>query len=57
MPAYLMSRLLMAAWVIFGVTSLVFFLIHWVPGDPAIVKPCARRWVLISRFFANGFHS
>ncbi len=34
MPAYLMSRLLMAAWVIFGVTSLVFFLIHWVPGDP-----------------------
>ncbi len=37
MPAYLMSRLLMAAWVIFGVTSLVFFLIHWVPGDPVEV--------------------
>ncbi len=34
MPAYLISRLLIAAWVIFGVTSLVFFLIHWVPGDP-----------------------
>ncbi len=34
MPAYLISRLLMAVWVIFGVTSLVFFLIHWVPGDP-----------------------
>ncbi len=37
MPAYLMSRLFMAAWVIFGVTSLVFFLIHWVPGDPVEV--------------------
>jgi peptide/nickel transport system permease protein len=34
MPAYLMSRLFMAAWVSFGVTSLVFFLIHWVSGDP-----------------------
>ena len=37
MPAYLISRLLMAAWVLFGVTSLVFFLIHWVPGDPVEV--------------------
>ena len=37
MPAYLISRLFMAAWVIFGVTSLVFFLIHWVPGDPVEV--------------------
>jgi peptide/nickel transport system permease protein len=34
MPAYLISRLFMAVWVIFGVTTLVFFLIHWVPGDP-----------------------
>ena len=37
MPAYLISRLWMAVWVIFGVTSLVFFLIHWVPGDPVEV--------------------
>jgi len=37
MPAYLIARLFMAAWVIFGVTSLVFFLIHWVPGDPVEV--------------------
>ncbi len=37
MPSYLISRLFMAAWVIFGVTSLVFFLIHWVPGDPVEV--------------------
>jgi len=37
MPAYLITRLFMAAWVIFGVTSLVFFLIHWVPGDPVEV--------------------
>lgn len=37
MPAYLISRLFTAAWVIFGVTSLVFFLIHWVPGDPVEV--------------------
>lgn len=34
MLAYLVSRLFMGAWVIFGVASLVFFLIHWVPGDP-----------------------
>jgi peptide/nickel transport system permease protein len=37
MPAYLISRLFMAVWVIFGVTTLVFFLIHWVPGDPVEV--------------------
>ncbi|WP_455235014.1 ABC transporter permease [Thiogranum longum] len=37
MPAYLVSRLLLSAWVIFGVTTLVFFLIHWVPGDPVEV--------------------
>lgn len=37
MPAYLIQRLLMAVWVLFGVSSLVFFLIHWVPGDPVEV--------------------
>jgi peptide/nickel transport system permease protein len=37
MPAYLASRLLNALWVLFGVTTLVFFLIHWVPGDPVAV--------------------
>jgi peptide/nickel transport system permease protein len=37
MPAYLISRLFTATWVIFAVTSLVFFLIHWVPGDPVEV--------------------
>jgi peptide/nickel transport system permease protein len=29
--------LLNALWVLFGVTTLVFFLIHWVPGDPVAV--------------------
>ena len=37
MSAYLIARLFMAVWVIFAVTSLVFFLIHWVPGDPVEV--------------------
>ncbi len=37
MPAYLASRLLNALWVLFGVTTLVFFLVHWVPGDPVAV--------------------
>lgn len=37
MPAYLFSRLLTAIWVLLGVASLVFFLIHWVPGDPVEV--------------------
>lgn len=37
MPAYLLSRLLTAVWVMFGVASLVFFIIHWVPGDPVEV--------------------
>jgi peptide/nickel transport system permease protein len=37
MPAYLISRLFMAVWVLFGATTLVFFLIHWVPGDPVEV--------------------
>jgi peptide/nickel transport system permease protein len=37
MPAYLISRLLTAVWVIFGVASLVFFIIHWVAGDPVEV--------------------
>ena len=37
MPAYLLSRLFTAIWVIFGVASLVFFLIHWIPGDPVEV--------------------
>ena len=37
MPAYLFARLLSAVWVTLGVVSLVFFLIHWVPGDPVEV--------------------
>jgi peptide/nickel transport system permease protein len=37
MPAYLVSRLFGTVWVVFGVASLVFFLIHWVPGDPVEV--------------------
>jgi peptide/nickel transport system permease protein len=37
MPAYLVSRLIGTVWVVFGVVSLVFFLIHWVPGDPVEV--------------------
>jgi len=37
MPAYLVSRFVNALWVLFGVTTLVFFLIHWVPGDPVAV--------------------
>ncbi|HED52154.1 MAG TPA: ABC transporter permease [Gammaproteobacteria bacterium] len=37
MPVYLTYRLLNALWVLFGVTTLVFFLIHWVPGDPVAV--------------------
>lgn len=37
MPAYLIQRLFMALWVLFGVSSLVFVLIHWVPGDPVEV--------------------
>jgi peptide/nickel transport system permease protein len=37
MPAYLLARLFSAVWVTFGVVSLVFFLIHWVPGDPVEV--------------------
>jgi peptide/nickel transport system permease protein len=37
MPTYLLSRLLTAVWVMFGVASLVFFILHWVPGDPVEV--------------------
>jgi peptide/nickel transport system permease protein len=37
MQAYIVSRLITAVWVIAGLTSLVFFLIHWVPGDPVEV--------------------
>jgi len=37
MQAYIVSRLITAVWVIFGLSSLVFFLIHWVPGDPVEV--------------------
>jgi peptide/nickel transport system permease protein len=35
--SYLLSRLFTAVWVTLGVVSLVFFLIHWVPGDPVEV--------------------
>ncbi len=34
MRAWLLTRLLSAAWVVLGVASLVFLLIHLVPGDP-----------------------
>lgn len=37
MPNYLLARLYSSLWVTFGVVSLVFFLIHWVPGDPVDV--------------------
>ncbi len=37
MPTYLIQRLLMALWVLFAVSTLVFLLIHWVPGDPVEV--------------------
>ena len=37
MSSYLLARLHSAAWVTFGVVSLVFLLIHWVPGDPVEV--------------------
>ena len=34
---YLLKRLLAALFVLFGITTLVFFLIHLVPGDPVEV--------------------
>lgn len=37
MLTFILSRLLSAAIVVFGVPSLVFFLIHLVPGDPVEV--------------------
>ena len=37
MPGYLLTRLFTALIVIFGVASLVFFLIHMIPGDPVDV--------------------
>ena len=37
MPGYLLTRLFTALVVIFGVASLVFFLIHMIPGDPVDV--------------------
>lgn len=37
MSQFLFSRLISAAIVVFGVTSLVFFLIHFIPGDPVEV--------------------
>lgn len=37
MPGYLLTRLITALIVIIGVASLVFFLIHLVPGDPVDV--------------------
>jgi peptide/nickel transport system permease protein len=33
--AYILRRLLQAIPVVFGVTVVVFFMIHLVPGDPA----------------------
>ena len=35
LTAYVARRLLLMIPVVFGVTVLVFFLIHLVPGDPA----------------------
>ncbi|MGD8566911.1 MAG: ABC transporter permease [Gammaproteobacteria bacterium] len=37
MSQFLLSRLISVAIVVFGVTSLVFFLIHFIPGDPVEV--------------------
>ena len=37
MSQFLVSRFVSAAIVVFGVTSLVFFLIHFIPGDPVEV--------------------
>jgi len=37
MERFLITRLASAAIVVFGVTSLVFFLIHLIPGDPVEV--------------------
>ncbi len=37
MPRYLLARLFAALWVSLGVVTLVFSLIHWVPGDPVEV--------------------
>lgn len=37
MPVFILSRLLSAALVLLGVSCLVFFLIHLVPGDPVEV--------------------
>jgi len=37
MSSYLFSRLFAAVWVALGAVSLVFFLIHWIPGDPVDV--------------------
>jgi peptide/nickel transport system permease protein len=37
MSQFLLSRFISAAIVVFGVTSLVFFLIHFIPGDPVEV--------------------
>jgi len=37
MLSFIISRLLSAVFVIFGVSCLVFFLIHLVPGDPVEV--------------------
>ncbi|HEY5603776.1 MAG TPA: nickel ABC transporter permease, partial [Gammaproteobacteria bacterium] len=37
MGHFLLTRLVSAAIVVFGVTSLVFFMIHFIPGDPVEV--------------------
>ncbi|MDX1811252.1 MAG: ABC transporter permease [Gammaproteobacteria bacterium] len=37
MERFLITRLASAAIVVFGVTSLVFFMIHFIPGDPVEV--------------------
>ncbi len=34
MPAYILRRFLLLFFVLFGVVTLVFFLIHMIPGDP-----------------------
>lgn len=37
MTAYILSRLIAAAFVLLGVSTLVFLMIHWIPGDPVMV--------------------
>jgi ABC-type dipeptide/oligopeptide/nickel transport system permease component len=47
--AYLVRRLVVTIPVLFGVATLVFLLIHLVPGDPALAMLGESRWLERSR--------